>query len=79
MGKINRFVKYISVFVTIIILSCDFNKSHHINFISDLDYIKLQLEDHILIDVRSEEEFNSGHIENSVNINFILNLLEMIF
>ena len=56
----------IFLFLTI---SCNF-LTPEINFISSSDLNELEEAEYILIDVRTTDEFNSGHIEGSINIDF---------
>tara|TARA_B100001939_G_scaffold315948_1_gene301544 strand:- start:194 stop:511 length:318 start_codon:yes stop_codon:yes gene_type:complete len=38
--------------------------------ISDTQFIEIQNTEHILVDVRTIEEFESGHIQDAVNFDF---------
>ena len=58
------------VIVTFLFFTCDnFNQSK-INFISESQFNEIIDPDFNLIDVRTAEEFESGHIENAVHIDF---------
>ena len=44
--------------------------------ISDTQFIEIQATDHILIDVRTIEEYESGHIQDAVNFDFYSELFQ---
>ena len=50
--------------------SCNSTTSDNIKYISTFDYILSLSEDAELIDVRTPTEFDSGHIQDAVNIDF---------
>ena len=52
------------------IYSCQIFESAEINVISDAQFIEIQDTDFILVDVRTIEEYESGHIQNAVNFDF---------
>ncbi|MFD0796625.1 rhodanese-like domain-containing protein [Maribacter chungangensis] len=52
-------------FLLIINLSCGQTKSQHIT-----EFLKESPKDVILIDVRTPQEYHSGHLENAQNINW---------
>jgi len=54
----------------IFIFSCEFRNSSEIYLISDTDLIELQAKDFILIDVRTQDEYDLGHIANAINFDF---------
>ena len=54
----------------IFIFSCEFRNSSEINLISDTDLIEVQGDDFILIDVRTRDEYDLGHITNAINLDF---------
>ena len=54
----------------IFIFSCEFRNSSEINLISDTDLIEVQGDDFILIDVRTRDEYDLGHITNAINFDF---------
>lgn len=58
------------IFIVTIFISCQ--KSANINTVelSDFQEILTTGDDFILLDVRTPEEFSSGHLENAVNINY---------
>jgi len=58
------------IFIVTILTSCQ--KSANINTVelSDFREILTAGNDYILLDVRTPEEFGSGHLENAVNINY---------
>ena len=61
--------RYLYFMILIILPSCDFDKS---NLISAKDFNKMIKNDKsaIVIDVRTPEEFNQGHLRNSLNVNW---------
>ena len=62
-------IKYFYFLLIISLLSCNQNKS---NLISAHDFDKMIKLDKssIIIDVRTPEEFNKGHLRNSLNVNW---------
>ena len=60
-------IAILSLFLT---FSCDYLTSIEINFISDSDFVEIQDSDYILIDVRTQDEFDLGHIESAINLDF---------
>ena len=57
-------------FSLLIIYSCQIFESNQINEISDAQFTEIQDTDYILIDVRTAEEYQSGHIQDAVNFDF---------
>ena len=45
-------------------------KSTEVNVISDNQFLEIQDTDYTLIDVRTTEEYESGHIQNALNFDF---------
>ena len=60
-------IAILSVFLT---FSCDYLTSIEINFISDSDFVEIQDSNYILIDVRTQDEFDLGHIDSAINLDF---------
>jgi len=56
---------YFTLFITILAVGCGNTNSLPIN-----DFSQEGLKDYTLLDVRTPEEFASGHLENAVNINW---------
>ena len=68
----NSILKYIFIFSTI--FSCSLINNESINQINSDELIEfIELNDAILVDVRTEDEYNSGYIENSLNIDYFSN------
>ena len=57
-------------FSLLLVYSCQIFESNEINEISDVRFIEIQDTDYILVDVRTAEEFESGHIQDAVNFDF---------
>ena len=57
-------------FFLLLIYSCQIFESTEINIISDAQYIEIQDTDYILVDVRTLEEYESGHIQDAINFDF---------
>ena len=57
-------------FFLLLICSCQIFESTEINEISDAQFIEIQDSDYILVDVRTIEEYESGHIQDAVNFDF---------
>lgn len=67
----NSRIKYILVLVFSLIFSCSLvtnDSVNHINVDELIDFIELN--DAVLVDVRTSDEYNSGYIENSLNIDY---------
>ena len=63
-------MKRILLFFLLIIYSCQIFESSEINVISDAQFTEIQDSDYILVDVRTIEEYESGHIQDAVNSDF---------
>ena len=57
-------------FFLFLVYSCQIFESKDINVISDTQFIEIQETDYILVDVRTIEEYESGHIQNAINFDF---------
>ena len=57
-------------FTLIFILSCEFLNPTESYIISDNQFFEIQDTDYTLIDVRTSEEYESGHIQNALNFDF---------
>jgi len=57
-------------FFLLLVYSCQIFESKDINVISDTQFIEIQDTDYILVDVRTIEEYESGHIQDAVNFDF---------
>ena len=57
-------------FFLLMIYSCQIFESTEINEISDTQFTEIQDSDYILVDVRTAEEYESGHIQDAVNFDF---------
>ncbi len=51
-------------------ITCEFLNKSEVVLISNLDEIGSEYTDHILIDVRSQDEYDFGHIPNALNFDF---------
>jgi len=68
----NSTLKYILIFSTI--FSCSLINNESINQMNSDELIEfIELNDAVLVDVRTEDEYNSGYIENSLNIDYFSN------
>ena len=57
-------------FSLLLVYSCQIFESTEISVISDAQFIEIQDTDYILVDVRTAEEYESGHIQDAVNFDF---------
>ena len=57
-------------FFLLMIYSCQIFESSEINVISDAQFTEIQDSDYILVDVRTIEEYESGHIQDAINLDF---------
>ena len=60
----------IAILSLILAFSCEQINPSEINIISESDFIELQDSDYTLIDVRTQEEFDLGHIDSAINLDF---------
>ena len=63
-------MKRIIFFSLLLVYSCQIFESNEINEISDAQFTEIQDADYILVDVRTAEEYESGHIQDAVNFDF---------
>ena len=57
-------------FYLLLVYSCQIFESKDINVISDTQFIEIQDTDYILVDVRTIEDYESGHIQDAINFDF---------
>ena len=57
-------------FFLLLFYSCQIFESKEISMISDAQFTEFQVTDYILVDVRTPEEYESGHIQDAVNFDF---------
>ena len=57
-------------FFLLMIYSCQIFESTEISVISDVRFIEIQDTDLILVDVRTAEEYESGHIQDAINFDY---------
>ena len=57
-------------FFLLLVYSCQIFESNEINEISDIQFTEIQNTDYILVDLRTAEEYESGHIQDAVNFDF---------
>ena len=57
-------------FSLLLTYSCQIFESSEINEISDAQFTEIQDTDYILVDVRTPEEYESGHIQDAINFDF---------
>ena len=57
-------------FFLLLVCSCQIFESNEINEISDAQFNEIQDSDYILVDVRTIEEYESGHIQDAINFDF---------
>ena len=63
----------IAILSLIFIFSCELLSSPETNIILESDFIELKDSEYILIDVRTQDEFDSGHINSAINLDFYSN------
>ena len=57
-------------FSLLLVYSCQIFESTEINVISDVQFTEIQDSDYILVDVRTIEEYESGHIQDAIHFDF---------
>ena len=57
-------------FFLLLVCSCQIFESNEINEISDAQFTEIQDSDYILVDVRTIEEYESGHIQDAINFDY---------
>ena len=57
-------------FSLLLVYSCQIFESKEISVISDVQFTEIQDTDYILVDVRTVEEYESGHIQDAVNFDY---------
>ena len=57
-------------FSLLLVYSCQIFESTEISVVSDNQFLEIQDTDYILVDVRTTEEYESGHIQNALNFDF---------
>ena len=60
----------IKFFSLLLAYSCQIFESTEINIISDAQFTEIQDTDYILVDVRTLEEYESGHIQDAIHFDF---------
>lgn len=60
----------LAILSLIFIFSCELLNSPEINIISESDFVEIQDSDYTLIDVRTQDEFDLGHIDSAINLDF---------
>lgn len=60
----------IAILFLIFFFSCELLSSPETNIISESDFIELHDSEYTLIDVRTQDEFDSGHINSAINLDF---------
>ena len=63
-------------FFLLIFYSCQIFESTEIIVISDAELTEIQDTDYILVDVRTREEYESGHIQDSIHFDFYSELFQ---
>ena len=54
----------------IFVFSCELLNTPEISMISESDFVEIQDSDYTLIDVRTQDEFDLGHIDGAINLDF---------
>ena len=70
----NTIFNYFFTFIFFMLFSCGLNSNSSINQMNSdelLDFIEIN--NAILVDVRTQDEYNSGYIESSLNIDYLSN------
>ena len=73
-GSIHKLIgmKYFFILSFTLFFSCNLINNHSINEIDSDELTEfLQINDAILVDVRRDDEYINGHIENSINIDYM--------
>ena len=57
-------------FSLLLVYSCQIFESTETSVISDVQFIEIQDTDYILVDVRTTEEYELGHIQDAINFDY---------
>ena len=60
----------IFIFLSLFTSSCESFVPSTLNIISVTELLEIQETDYVLVDVRTVDEFESGHIKNALNLDF---------
>jgi rhodanese-related sulfurtransferase len=63
-------MRSIFLFLVVLVLQTGCSQENKVNNMPITDFKQELLEDAVLVDVRTPEEFNAGHLENAQNINW---------
>ena len=67
-------VNYFFAFTFFLFFSCSLNSDTLINKVNSDELLEfIEINSAILVDVRTHDEYNSGYIENSLNIDYLSN------
>ena len=63
-------------FSLLLVYSCQIFESKEINEISDAQFSEIQDTDYTLVDVRTTQEYESGHIQDAIHFDFYSELFQ---
>ena len=63
-------------FYLLLVYSCQIFESKEINEISDAQFSEIQDTDYTLVDVRTTQEYESGHIQDAIHFDFYSELFQ---
>lgn len=70
--KLKQIFLFLAGFWGLLVLNCENSQSQKAHLLEPVAFKNFLVEnDVLLVDLRTPKEFNSGHIENAINVNFL--------
>ena len=70
--SLKKIILALTLSLGLIFLNCENRSSKNAKLLEPIEYKTFLFEnDVLLVDLRTPKEFNSGHLENAINVNFL--------